>query len=147
MVWPENSSDIDPFRNADARELINQAARAIGAPILVGGLQDGPGPRDLRNVGLVWDPASGPGQSYTKRHPVPFAEYIPMRSFARLITTKVDLVRRDFLPGQTPGVLTMGPATIGDVICFEVAYDEVVRDTVTNGARAPRRPDEQRDVQ
>ncbi len=58
-----------------------------------------------------------------------------MRSFVRHITTKVDLVRRDFVAGQTPGVLTMGPATIGDVICFEVAYDEVVRDTVTNGAQ------------
>jgi apolipoprotein N-acyltransferase len=135
VIWPENSSDIDPLRNADARELINQAARAIDAPILVGGLQDGPGPMDLRNIGLVWDPISGPGQSYTKRHPVPFAEYIPMRSFVRHITTKVDLVRRDFVAGEMPGVLTMGPATIGDVICFEVAYDEVVRDTVTNGAQ------------
>jgi apolipoprotein N-acyltransferase len=47
----------------------------------------------------------------------------------------VDLVRRDFVAGQVPGVLTMGPATIGDVICFEVAYDEVVRDTVTHGAQ------------
>ena len=27
----------------------------------------------------------------------------------------------------------MGPATIGDVICFEVAYDGIVRDTVTAG--------------
>jgi apolipoprotein N-acyltransferase len=135
VIWPENSSDIDPFRNADARELINQAARAINAPILVGGLQDGPGPIDVRNIGLVWDPVLGPTQSYTKRHPVPFAEYVPMRSFVRHITTKVDLVRRDFVAGETPGVLTMGPATIGDVICFEVAYDEVVRDTVTSGAQ------------
>jgi apolipoprotein N-acyltransferase len=134
VVWPENSSDIDPFRNADARELINQAAREINAPILVGGLQDGPGPIDVRNIGLVWDPVLGPTQSYSKRHPVPFAEYVPMRSFVRHITTKVDLVRRDFVAGETPGVLTMGQATIGDVICFEVAYDEVVRDTVTSGA-------------
>jgi apolipoprotein N-acyltransferase len=135
VIWPENSSDIDPFRNADARELINEAARAIRAPILVGGLQDGPGPLDVQNIGIVWDPVRGPVQTYTKRHPVPFAEYVPMRSVVRHITSKVDLVRRDFVAGQVPGVLTMGPATIGDVICFEVAYDEVVRDTVTHGAQ------------
>jgi apolipoprotein N-acyltransferase len=135
VVWPENASDIDPIANRDAGLRIDQAARAIGAPILVGGLVEGPGADDLRNVGIVWDPVSGPGQTYTKMHPVPFAEYMPIRTFARLITDKVDLVRRDFTPGTTPGVLAMGPTTVGDVICFEVAYDNIVRDTVTGGAQ------------
>jgi apolipoprotein N-acyltransferase len=136
VVWPENSSDIDPILYRDASDRITQAAQAIGAPILVGALRDGPRDVDVRNIGLVWDPQTGPGQMYVKRHPVPFAEYVPMRSFVReYITEKVDLVRRDFLAGDTPGVLTMGPVTIGDVICFEVAYDEVVRDTVTGGAQ------------
>jgi len=44
-------------------------------------------------------------------------------------------VRSDFVAGPTPGVLTVGPATVGDVICFEVAYDDVVRDTVLGGAQ------------
>lgn len=136
VVWPENSSDIDPFRNQDASDLISAAARAIGAPILVGGLQDGPTETTVRNVGIVWDPVHGPSQTYVKRHPVPFAEYIPLRSFIRtFITEQVDLVRRDFVAGDRPGVLSLGPAMIGDVICFEVAYDEVVRDTVTGGAQ------------
>jgi apolipoprotein N-acyltransferase len=135
VVWPENASDIDPIANRDAGLRIDQAARAIGVPILVGGLIEGPGAADLRNVGIVWDPVTGPGQTYTKMHPVPFAEYMPIRTFARLITDKVDLVRRDFTPGTTPGVLTVGPTTVGDVICFEVAYDNIVRDTVTGGAQ------------
>ena len=134
VVWPENSSDIDPILNTDATARINEAARAIGVPILVGGLLEGPGDR-VRNVGIVWEPGVGPTQTYVKRHPVPFAEYMPIRSFARMITDKVDLVRSDFVAGPTPGVLTVGPATVGDVICFEVGYDDVVRDTVTGGAQ------------
>ena len=39
------------------------------------------------------------------------------------------------LAGTAPGVLTVGPAKVGDVICFEVAYDDVVRDTVREGAQ------------
>lgn len=31
--------------------------------------------------------------------------------------------------------MQVGPARIGDVICFEVAYDEIVRDTVNQGGR------------
>jgi apolipoprotein N-acyltransferase len=133
VVWPENASDIDPIANSDARYRIDQAATAIGVPILVGGLLNGPG-KGARNVALVWQPGQGPTQMYIKRHPVPFAEYIPLRSLAKKFTDKVDLVRSDFVAGPTPGVLRVGPATVGDVICFEVAYDNVVRDTVTSGA-------------
>jgi apolipoprotein N-acyltransferase len=133
VIWPENASDIDPLLNPDARAAIDAATRAIGVPILVGGLLQGPG-NGIRNVGIVWEPDRGPTQTYVKRHPVPFAEYMPIRSFARLITDKVDLVRSDFVAGPTPGVLTVGPVVVGDVICFEVAYDDVVRDTVTGGA-------------
>jgi apolipoprotein N-acyltransferase len=134
VIWPENASDIDPIENSDARALVDGAAVAIGAPILVGGLRDD-GHGGTLNVGIVWQPNAGPTDSYIKRHPVPFAEYMPIRRFARMITDKVDLVRSDFVAGPKPGVLTLGPATIGDVICFEVAYDEIVRDTVTGGGQ------------
>nr|WP_088983969.1 apolipoprotein N-acyltransferase [Micromonospora echinospora] len=136
VVWPENSSDIDPLRDTTAGARITRAADAIGAPILVGAVLRGPGEGQVRNAGLLWRPGSGPdtGQLYTKRHPVPFAEYVPMRNLARMVSKQVDRVRADFVPGDTPGVLRTGNAVLGDVICFEVAYDGLVRDTVTGGA-------------
>lgn len=134
VIWPENASDIDPLRNPDASERINQAAAAIRAPILVGAVLEGPG-NGARNAGIVWQPDSGPGETYVKRHPVPFAEYVPLRSVARLVSHEVDRVSSDFVAGDRPGVLRIGPATVGDVICFEVAYDDLVRDTVTGGAQ------------
>lgn len=136
VVWPENASDIDPLRNPDAARLISDAADRIKAPILIGTLGVAPDdPEKIINVGQVWNPGTGPGERYVKRHPVPFAEYVPFRSLARKVTSKVDLIRRDFAPGDRPGVLRVGPATIGDVICFEVAYDGLVRDTVEHGGQ------------
>ncbi|MGC4892868.1 apolipoprotein N-acyltransferase [Micromonospora sp. DT31] len=137
VVWPENSSDIDPLRNPAAGYRISQAADAIGAPILVGTVLVGPGQGEVRNAGLLWRPGTGPDldQVYTKRHPVPFAEYVPLRSIARKVSSQVDRVRSDFVAGDRPGVLNAGPAVLGDVICFEVAYDGLVRDTVTGGAQ------------
>jgi len=38
VFWPENSSDIDPYRNPDAADQINKAVDAIGVPILVGAI-------------------------------------------------------------------------------------------------------------
>ena len=136
VVWPENASDIDPLRNPDAATRISEAADTIGAPILVGTLGVAPDdPEKIINVGQVWNPRTGPGDRYIKQHPVPFAEYVPFRSLARKVTDKVDLVRRDFAPGDRPGVLQVGPARIGDVICFEVAYDGLVRDAVVSGGQ------------
>jgi apolipoprotein N-acyltransferase len=136
VIWPENSSDVDPTLDPQAAASISRAADTIKAPILVGALFRGPGEGEVRNVGVVWQPGTGidMDQVYVKRHPVPFAEYVPLRSIARQVSKEVDRIRNDFVGGSTPGVLRMGPVSIGDVICFEVAYDEIVRDTVTGGA-------------
>jgi len=134
VVWPENASDLDPYTDDQARALIHEAVRDIGVPVLVGAVTDGPGEK-VSNRGIVWDPVTGPGESYVKRHPVPFGEYIPFRSLVRAVTKKVDLVPSDFAAGDRAGVLDVGPARVGDVICFEVAYDGLVRDVVTGGGR------------
>jgi len=136
VVWPENSSDIDPLLNQDAAQLISGAADAIGVPILVGTVLRTDDPEDIKNAGLLWKPGTGPdtAQTYVKQHPVPFAEYMPLRAVARLVSDKVDLVK-NMIAGDHPGVIRTGPVTLGDVICFEVAYDDIVRDTVTGGAQ------------
>ncbi|WP_324277728.1 apolipoprotein N-acyltransferase [Blastococcus brunescens] len=133
VIWPENSSDIDPYTNADAARQIDRAATAIGAPILVGAVVQGPG-EFLSNTAIVWDPADGPGDTYVKRHPVPLAEYVPARDFFRFFSDKVDLVRRNFIAGDEVGVLDVGGVRLGDLICFEVVYDGLVHDVVDGGA-------------
>ena len=135
VIWPENSTDIDPYRNADANSVISAAATDIGVPILVGAVVQGSQPGELYNMGIVWDPVTGPGETYTKRHPLPFGEYMPYRSFFRLFSDKVDLLRGTFLPGERPGNLDIAGVPVGDVICFEVVYDELVRDVVQGGAQ------------
>ncbi len=143
VIWPENSSDIDPFRHRQAFEAISRAADAVGVPLVVGTvLVDG---AYRRNASLVWWPASSgqpgpdPTQRYIKRHPVPFAEYIPLRSLARRVSDKVDLVEADFAPGDTVGLLrlptvTGEPLPLGVLICFEISVDSLVRDVGAAGA-------------
>ncbi|UQA97211.1 apolipoprotein N-acyltransferase [Streptomyces halobius] len=137
VIWPENSSDLDPFQYPQAYDRIDKAVRAIGVPVLVGALIDHPSKEGyVFNEGIVWDPKKGPGASYTKQHPVPFGEYVPFREQLSKIITRFQRVPRDFHPGDHTGVLQVGPARLGDVICFEVAYDEIVHETVGAGARA-----------
>jgi apolipoprotein N-acyltransferase len=134
VVWPENSTDIDPFDDASVHADIQGAVDAIGVPVLVGAMIGGPGPVDVRNQGIVWSPGSGPGESYSKTHPVPFGEYIPHRAQLAQLFERLDQIPRDMVPGTEPGLLDLAGTPVGDVICFEVAYDGVVHDVVDGGA-------------
>jgi apolipoprotein N-acyltransferase len=138
VVWPENASDIDPLRNPDAAAVIQHTVASIDAPLILGAVLDEPRPK-VSNASLMYLPGKGLTARYVKQHPVPFAEYIPYRSFFRRLSSKVDLVRSDFVAGKGPGVFRLparrgGTIAAGPIICFEVAYDGLVRDTVDHGA-------------
>jgi apolipoprotein N-acyltransferase len=143
VVWPENSSDLDPYQDADARAAIQRAADAIRVPILVGAVVTKPDdPTHVWNLGIVWQPTRsatpGPTSVYVKQHPVPFGEWIPMRDVLSKVISRFDRVPRDFAAGDSTGVLNVGPARVGDLICFEVAYSDLGRAAVRGeGVAAP----------
>ncbi|WP_090031007.1 apolipoprotein N-acyltransferase [Cellulomonas marina] len=138
VLWPENGSDIDPQVDLQAAAGIDAAARALGAPILVGAVEY-PESGGRYNVSLLWQPGQGVTDRYAKQHPAPFAEYIPFRELVRPFSSAVDLVVNDMLPGTTTGVVAFDSPRLGrtvqmaDAICFEVAYDALVRDGVRAG--------------
>ncbi|WP_199548196.1 apolipoprotein N-acyltransferase [Streptomyces sp. N35] len=135
VLWPENSSDIDPFRNPDAYADIDAAAKAVGAPISVGGVVEADDGR-LLNEQILWDPVKGPTETYDKRQIQPFGEFLPLRSVVDMINPEWgSMVRKDFSRGSKPGVFTMGGAEVGLATCYEAAFDWAVRDTVTHGAQ------------
>jgi apolipoprotein N-acyltransferase len=134
VLWPENSSDIDPFANADARVVIDGAARSIGAPISVGGVVKRDG--ELLNEQILWDPDKGPVDTYDKRQIQPFGEYLPLRPLLGAINENwTSMVRQDFSRGGEPGVFTIDGTRVGLATCYEAAFDWAVRGTVTGGAQ------------
>ncbi|MFC9898431.1 apolipoprotein N-acyltransferase [Nocardia sp. NPDC127579] len=131
VIWPENSSDIDPLRNADAQQLITQAAAEIEAPILVGAVLVN-GDRTTTNSVMVWD-ATGPGERHDKKIIQPFGEYLPMRSFFRLFSEYADRAGY-FVPGSGDGTVRANGVDLGVATCYEVAFDRAFRDSMRAGA-------------
>ena len=137
VVWPENSTAIDPFRDASTNAGIQRAAQAIGVPIMVGAIVDA-GERNVLNQGIVWDPETGAGERYTKHHPVAYGEYIPLRGLIRTLGIEdqgqLGRIPRDMLSGTATEPLRVAGVAVADAICFDVAYDDVFYDQVGNGA-------------
>ena len=136
VLWPENSSDIDPYRNADAAGQIDRAA--------AGHRRADPGRRRRRRARagssatprIVWDPVTGPGADVRQAAPGAAgrvragADASSASSAARSTWCATD-----FVGGTTAGrPVDAGGARLGDLICFEVVYDGLVRDVVDGGA-------------
>ena len=130
VLWPENATDIDPRFSPVTYNQIVGAVAAIGRPVLVGEVLDDP----RRNVGQLWTPGGGPGTVYVKRELVPFGEYIPLRGFLSSFSSLPSLQPIDFTAGSSAVVFDVGRIRLGDVICYEVGFDDLVRSEVTAGA-------------
>ncbi|MBO0610207.1 apolipoprotein N-acyltransferase [Myceligenerans salitolerans] len=140
VLWPEDSTGVDPRTSAAASAALDAAAVAVDAPILVG-TQEYPADGGRYNLSLLWQAGQGATERYAKQRPAPFGEYIPLRPLVRLLSDQVDRVTTDMLPGDEPAVMDVPAGGGGDdvriatIICFEVAYDEIVRDAVRRGAQ------------
>jgi apolipoprotein N-acyltransferase len=126
VIWPENSTDLDPSFYPAVYAAIAAAVRAINRPVLVGAVLDNP----ERNAGQLWLPGRGPVETYVKRQLVPFGEVIPFRSVLDKFTSLPSLQPVNFTPGHRAVVFRIGKIRLGDVICYEVGFDRLVRSEV-----------------
>lgn len=138
VIWPEDSSDIDPLVNTDAALEISQAAAAIGAPILIGSVLDVPGrpPQDpnYTNTMIVWNPSTGPADRHDKEIVQPFGEYLPMPWLFKHLSGYADRAG-SFVPRQGSDVVHIAGVPVGVATCWEVIFDRVPRKAVLGGAQ------------
>jgi apolipoprotein N-acyltransferase len=140
VLWPEDSVAFDLGAHREVVEELAALAGAVGAPLLVGSTEY-PTDTERYNVSLLIDDEGRILDRYAKRHPVPFGEYMPWRSLARRVTAAADRVTWETLPGDEVGIVDLPVArtgeavAIGEIICFEVAYDSLVREAVAGGAQ------------
>jgi apolipoprotein N-acyltransferase len=117
VVWPENSVDVDPFKNQRIKEQLDN----YKVPLIIGAIVDNNG--KTLNTSILWTKDSQ--DVYAKQHLTPFGEYIPLRFLAKIVSPLVDQVD-DFSPGDQSTVFTVGTAKIAPVICYELIDDSIL---------------------
>ena len=139
VIWPENSSDVDPLLNPDAAQQIAEAAHAIGAPILIGTVLELPGrPNDpteyTTNTVIVWNPVTGPADRHDKEIVQPFGEYLPMPWLFEQLSGYAGRAGH-MVPRPGSGVVQIAGVPVGVTTCWEVIFDRAPRKAVLNGAQ------------
>lgn len=133
LVWPEGSVDSDPLRDAETAARLDRLVRDMGAPALANAATQREG--HTFNTSLLWG-GDGPVQLHDKTNPVPFGEYVPDRWFYEAVAPDlIGLIQREYTPGSNAPVMDVANMRIGLAICFDVIYDDVIRESAMAGAQ------------
>ncbi|MGI9033562.1 MAG: apolipoprotein N-acyltransferase [Acidimicrobiales bacterium] len=126
VLWPEDVVNLDgPLAGSPQEEAVAGVARATGATVVAGVVEDAPGGR-FRNAAVAWAPDGRVVDRYDKAHRVPFGEYVPLRGlFSHL--ADLSAVPRDAIAGRGPGTLRTPAGTLGVVISYEVFFADRAR--------------------
>jgi len=140
VLWPEAVTPWALIDDPNVRPWLEGIARRVDRPIVLGVVVGEPAGADVTwwNRAVVVHPTHGvqlPG--YTKRHLVPFGEYIPLRPVFGWLE-KVVPIGGDFQPGESAEPLVLptraGEVPMGVLICFEDIFPGLARDSVLHGA-------------
>lgn len=133
VLWPEGGVDSDPLANEATAQTLNGAVEQYNAPILLNAAST----HDdvMLNTSFLWT-EDGPTASHSKRHPVPFGEYVPNRSFYSAIAPSlVNMLQREYAAGTDVPVIDVAGMDVGLAICFDVVFDDVIREGAQSGAQ------------
>ncbi|WP_309129209.1 apolipoprotein N-acyltransferase [Microbacterium sp.] len=133
LVWPEGGVDYDPFQDSATARMLTRVSARVDAPLLANTATERGD--NAFNTSFVWNEDGATGQTHDKRHPVPFGEYVPNREFFNALAPDlVGLLTREYTPGSNSPTVEVGGIGVGLAICFDVIYDEVIRESVGAGA-------------
>lgn len=137
VVWPETALTVTLVPGSQTDRLLSSAAKENGLLLSVGCFEEGE--TGSKNVIRCYYPdGTAAGDSYSKRHLVPFGEYVPVRDLIETLIpplTEISMLSSDLEAGSGTAILELGETRIGWLICFDSIYERLCRDTARDGAQ------------
>ena len=135
VVWPEGAVPINLYSSKTLQDHYKELSAEIDTPILMGCFWKEAG-KSSNSAVLVDE--NGISNAYTKRHLVPFGEYLPYREILSQLVpvlSEINVLSEDLAQGEDSGILETEDGKIGTVICFESVFPSLARESVLDGAQ------------
>lgn len=133
VIWPE-SAVPKVYKTEKSLNKYKKLSKELDVPLLVGILRKQNG-IFTNNASLI--DKNGVISSYSKRHLVPFGEYTPYyKTFNKLFPflKELNIIDDEYTCGTDTSLMQINGGTIGNIICFESIYQNLVRQSVSDGA-------------
>ena len=136
VVWPETTFPYALNTDPSSMRFISNLAKNVGVPLIVGALYEDEEGLYSNVLYFIEPDGSIREETYSKRHLVPFGEYVPMRPFFEAIFPPLTEMTTfdDLIQGEEPVVVDMPWGKMGSLICFDSIYELLTLDSVRAGA-------------
>lgn len=136
IVLPETVFPDYPLEDREIYNFITDLAVRCNATIVVGGFTIG---EELDGNSLLFVHPDGRVDEtvYSKRHLVPFGEYVPLRKLIMTLIpplAEISMLSEDLAPGADSNVVNTEVGRLGALVCFDSIYETLTLDSVRDGA-------------
>ncbi len=138
VVWPETALPYNLEDNTSMKRYVSRLAKNNGVTILCGAFTYGDDDMEYNSIVVFLPDGSMHETVYSKRHLVPFGEFVPLREVFEILIpplTELSMISSDLGEGASAQVFELDETNIGSLICFDSIYDELARDSVRSGAK------------
>lgn len=136
IVWPETAVPITLLKYPHYLDQLRNLAKQYGTTLLLGTFTEDRSEETYNSMIMVYADGTVSDTVYSKRHLVPFGEYIPLEDFFRtLVPPLADLVQANVQSGDSAAVWNEEFGSVGALICFDSIYETLALDSVRNGAQ------------
>ena len=137
VVMPETAFPYDLSVKGTTRTFLCDLAKECGVPLIVGALASDEFDHTYNSMFLIEPDGSFREEFYSKRHLVPFGEYVPMRELILLLfppLADMSALDDDLTPGPDSALFETEWGKIGSLICFDSIYETLTLESVRDGA-------------
>lgn len=137
VIWPESAMPYNIEDYPHVESFVCRLSKENGVTILVGTFTYNSDEVELNSIVAAMPDGTLHETVYSKRHLVPFGEYVPLRSLVEVIfppLADISMLAEDLAPGEGAQIITLDEADIGSLICFDSIYDELARESTLAGA-------------
>ncbi len=138
VVWPESALPYNLDSNRYIDGFASQVAKDNEVTLLVGAFTYDSDNNEYNSI-IVYTPSGERFETvYSKRHLVPFGEFVPMRGLISVLIpplTELSMLSEDLAEGESANIFNLEDGSVGSLICFDSIYDELARDSVREGAQ------------
>lgn len=133
IVWPESAVPV-ALESSFKSDFI-QIPRDTDADFIVGafGKEDG---KTTNSVYLITEDGVS-DTHYSKRHLVPFGEYLPWRGVLEKLLpslAQINMLSDDLVAGSESAVIQTEHGKLGALVCFDSIFPDLARESVADGA-------------
>lgn len=138
IVWPETAIPYNFFHYQELVDYMQLLAKENQVTILFSAFTEDEESGMLQNSLIEVKPDGSFGKTfYHKQRLVPFGEFVPMRRLVMFLIpplAEIGMLEDDLLAGEESYVIETEQGRVGCGICFDSIYENVILESVRNGA-------------